>query len=157
MRRHSGQKLRGHIAAGERAKAFRHAGESIGINADNTQVLVRKVQEGFPFAAIEKFRKTTNFSIDEIAEWVRIPARTMSRRRVEGRLQPDESDRLLRASVVFEKAVELFEGDVPAATQWLQTSQPALGDHTPLEFTKTEVGAREVENLIGRLEHGVFT
>ena len=32
-----------------------------------------------------------------------------------------------------------------------------LGDVSPLEYAKTEVGAREVENLLGRIEHGVFS
>jgi uncharacterized protein (DUF2384 family) len=32
-----------------------------------------------------------------------------------------------------------------------------LGDVAPLEMAATETGAREVENLIGRLEHGVFS
>jgi uncharacterized protein (DUF2384 family) len=32
-----------------------------------------------------------------------------------------------------------------------------LDDTSPLDFSRTEIGAREVEDLIGRLEHGVFT
>jgi len=79
------------------------------------------------------------------------------RRKSEGRLKPDESDRLVRASRLFDKAVDLFEGDAPAATQWFKTSQPALAGQAPIQFARTEVGAREVEDLIGRLEHGVFT
>lgn len=69
----------------------------------------------------------------------------------------EESERLLRLSSVFEKAVELFEGDVAAAVNWLVSPRKALGDHTPLEYSRTELGAREVEGLIGRLEHGVFS
>jgi uncharacterized protein (DUF2384 family) len=40
---------------------------------------------------------------------------------------------------------------------WLRSPNRALGGESPLALSKTEVGAREVENLIGRLEHGVFT
>ena len=36
-----------------------------------------------------------------------------------GRLAPDESERLLRVSAVFENAVELLEGDVAGAVTWL--------------------------------------
>ena len=70
--------------------------------------------------------------------------------------EPDESDRLLRASRVFGRALELFEGDPEAARRWLGLPQPALGGATPLAFARTEAGAREVEDLVGRLEHGVF-
>ena len=56
----------------------------------------------------------------------------------------------------LDMAVALFEGDIAAARKWLQMPQRGLGGETPLDFASTEVGAREVENLIGRLEHGVF-
>lgn len=58
---------------------------------------------------------------------------------------------------VIARAIELFEGDRAAARIWLTTHHRALGDHTPLEFAKTDVGAIEIENLIGRLEHGIPT
>jgi putative toxin-antitoxin system antitoxin component (TIGR02293 family) len=70
-------------------------------------------------------------------------------------LRPDESDRLVRAARVFSQAVGLFEGDGNAARQWLTVPQPALGGSTPWEYAATDLGAREVEGLIGRLEHGI--
>jgi putative toxin-antitoxin system antitoxin component (TIGR02293 family) len=79
------------------------------------------------------------------------------RRKASGRLQPDESERLLRISSVFERALELFEGDVQRARRWLSTPSKELDGTSPLDFARTEIGAREVEDLIGRLEHGVFT
>lgn len=69
----------------------------------------------------------------------------------------NESDRLLRAAALFEKSVELFDGDRSEAMRWLQSPQRALGGVEPLHFARTEGGAREVEELIGRLEHGVFS
>ena len=57
---------------------------------------------------------------------------------------------------IFDMAIKLFEGDIAGAQKWLETPQPGLGGETPLDFASTEVGSREVENLIGRLEHGVF-
>ncbi len=72
-------------------------------------------------------------------------------------LQRDDRDRLIRAARVVDKAVGLFEGDRRAAIEWLQTPQPALAGQKPLDFAQTDIGAREVEDLIGRLEHGIFT
>jgi putative toxin-antitoxin system antitoxin component (TIGR02293 family) len=51
----------------------------------------------------------------------------------------------------------LFDGDRDAAKSWLAEPQRALGGHVPLAMAGTEVGAREVERVMGRLEHGVFT
>ena len=68
-----------------------------------------------------------------------------------------ESDRLLRTARLFRLAVDLFDGDRQAARQWLQTPKRALGGATPLDHAATEVGAREVEDLVGRAEHGVVS
>jgi putative toxin-antitoxin system antitoxin component (TIGR02293 family) len=52
-------------------------------------------------------------------------------------------------------AIRLFEGGLAEARTWLLSPHAALGNELPLEFATSEVGAREVENLIGRLEHGI--
>jgi putative toxin-antitoxin system antitoxin component (TIGR02293 family) len=52
-------------------------------------------------------------------------------------------------------ALQLFEGDLEEMRAWLTAPHSALADQAPLDFATTEVGAREVENLIGRLEYGV--
>lgn len=92
-----------------------------------------------------------------IADLIGLPQRTLMRRKAAGKLHPDESERMLRLSGVFEQAVELFEGDCDAGRRWLTTPSEELDNLTPLEMVRTGIGAREVEYLIGRLEHGVFT
>jgi putative toxin-antitoxin system antitoxin component (TIGR02293 family) len=129
----------------------------LGIRADNSVQIARLVQAGFPFSRLAKFQKGTGLTWEKIVRFVGIPQRTLTRRQIEGKLQPDESDRVWRAAAIFDMAVDLFEGDVAAATQWLLSPQAGLGGEVPLDFASTEVGAREVENLIGRLEDGVFT
>jgi putative toxin-antitoxin system antitoxin component (TIGR02293 family) len=71
--------------------------------------------------------------------------------------KPQPSDHDLRASRVFAKAIELFEGDRDAASKWMQTPLPALGGETPIDIARTELGARQAENLVGRIEHGVYS
>jgi len=63
----------------------------------------------------------------------------------------------LRSSRIFARAVDLFEGDHDAASEWMLSPLPALGGATPNDAVKTEIGARDVENLIGRIEHGVYS
>ena len=131
-------------------------GRTLGIGTDDALQIVRLVEAGFAYSRLAKFQKTTALSWDKIARFVAIPQRTLTRRQSEGRLQPDESDRVWRASRIFDLAVDLYEGDAVLARQWLQTPQAGLGNAIPLELAATEVGGREVENLIGRLEYGVF-
>jgi putative toxin-antitoxin system antitoxin component (TIGR02293 family) len=72
-------------------------------------------------------------------------------------LKPDESERVDRIERVYRLAIELFEGDKAEAVKWLKEPNRGLANQPPLDFSRTEIGAREVENLIGRLEHGVFS
>jgi putative toxin-antitoxin system antitoxin component (TIGR02293 family) len=129
----------------------------LGLEVDDPLKLVARVQKGLPYGALERFLRNTALSIIDLAQIVRIPVRTLMRRKAQRRLQPDESDRLLRASRIFGRALELFEGDIAAARRWLSTPLPAFGGARPIAVASTDVGAREVDNLIGRLEHGIPT
>ncbi|MGI8508571.1 MAG: type II RES/Xre toxin-antitoxin system antitoxin [Gemmatimonadaceae bacterium] len=119
--------------------------------------LVDQIQRGFTYAAFERFQRNTELPYRLLAQVVAIPERTLARRKESGRFEPDESDRLVRISRVFAHAIELFEGSSEGAREWLTSPLRAFGGRTPLEFASTDVGAMEVERLIGRLEYGLPT
>ncbi len=48
-------------------------------------------------------------------------------------------------------------GGIEAARQWLKSPQRGLGGVIPLDYAQTETGAREVENLLGRIDYGVYS
>jgi putative toxin-antitoxin system antitoxin component (TIGR02293 family) len=129
----------------------------LGLPQLDMQGLIKRVEQGFTFNTLLRFQRNVALPMREISEWLQIPLTTLNRRREQGRLHPDESDRILRATRVFGKALELFEGDAEAARRWLSSPQPGLGGAVPLTISKTDLGAREVEDLIDRLEYGVFT
>jgi putative toxin-antitoxin system antitoxin component (TIGR02293 family) len=118
---------------------------------------MESVEQGLRYRSLTILQKSMGLSTSEIAKAVDISERTLARRKNEGRLKQEESERLVRISRVFDKTVHLFEGDEQEATRWLRKPARALGEKTPLNFASTEIGAREVENLIGRLEDGVFS
>jgi len=116
---------------------------------------IRLVGRGLPWSALERFRRAAGWSLAELAPLIQVPLRTLDRRRRERRLRPDESDRLVRLARVFQQARALFEGDGAGARRWLETPVPAFAGLAPVELVTTDPGAREVEALIGRLEHGI--
>lgn len=134
----------------------RAAGSSLGLTATSTPHLIRELRRGLAFRALEFLSSESGIPVGEIAELVGIPPRTLARRKVSGRLAPAESERLLRVSRIFELAVGLFNGSFAEAVSWLRTPRRVLAGSTPLAYSATELGAREVETLIGQLEHGVF-
>lgn len=149
-------------SAPSRRVAFGRGGDSenylallLGLEVSETPELLKLIKEGLGYSSWENFIRNTDLSKEEVARLVQISSRTLSRRKEEGRLHPDESDRLIRAARIFALTSQLFDGDADSARRWLTMAQPALGGSTPLEYSSTEVGTREVEALIGRLEHGI--
>jgi putative toxin-antitoxin system antitoxin component (TIGR02293 family) len=129
----------------------------IGVKVKNPVDLIRHVEKGLAFTAVEALQQQMDLATKEMARLLDIKFRTFLRRKEAGRLLPAESDRVLRTSRLFARAQDLFDGNQKAARGWLMTPQRALGGAIPLEIAKTEVGAREVEQIIGRLEQGIFT
>ncbi len=117
-----------------------------------------RVKAGLPIAEFDSLRELLGLTVEGLAGKIGISIATLSRRRQGGQpLDAGHSDRLLRFARLFRLATELNDGDEDAARDWLSKPARALDGEAPLDRADTEVGAREVENLIGRLEHGVYT
>ncbi len=129
----------------------------LGIKTKTTMQLVQAINNGFSFVTLERVRRETGLPMERLAVSIGMSPRTLTRRKKEKKLSTAESDRLVTVSRLLVQAVELFEGDKAKALRWFMQSNRALGKLTPLEMAGTETGAREVENLIGRLEYGVFS
>ena len=85
-----------------------------------------------------------------------IPDRTLDRRIADGAtLKIEEADGIARLLRVVGMARRVFESDA-LADEWLRAPNPALDGHTPIRMARTDLGGREVEAVLGRIEHGVF-
>ncbi|MGH7563679.1 MAG: type II RES/Xre toxin-antitoxin system antitoxin [Gemmatimonadota bacterium] len=129
----------------------------IGLRVRDKLTLIEKIEAGFPYRTLERLQEALAISGVEIADVVSITPRTLTRRKKEGRLRQEESERVLRVARLVEQATRFHDGDLDQARFWLKSPKRALGGRTPLEMARTEVGAREVERLLGRLEHGVYS
>jgi len=129
----------------------------LGLRSFDTAALVKRLEEGISYAAFERLKRRLQVSSRELADAALITHRTLARRKNVGRMQPDESDRLVRLARVFSRAMELYGGNSDLARSWMKRPNRAFGEVSPFEMAKTDVGAREVENLIGRIEHGVIS
>ena len=79
----------------------------------------------------------------------------LARRKKEGRLNSEESAKVVRLARVVERAKEVFE-DLDAALDWLKAPNAALSRQTPLSLLDTDIGAESVMDTLGRIAHGVF-
>lgn len=114
----------------------------------------RRVEEGLPVGDLETLRDRLGVPTRVLAHILSIAPRTLSRRMAQGRLPADESDRLYRITRLTDLAAQVLGGD-EAAVAWMKEPNIALGEETPLEVARTEPGARMVEQVLGRIEHGI--
>jgi putative toxin-antitoxin system antitoxin component (TIGR02293 family) len=116
------------------------------------------IQKGLPSKAIDRLKKALNLNDDEISTTLGVSQKTISRLRSQPKkkLGVGVGDRLYRAAHVFSLATAVF-GDEEAAREWLRSPNIGLGNQVPLDLLSTDAGAREVEDLLGRIEHGVLS
>jgi len=118
--------------------------------------LIRKIQKGLRFSELETLQNSIGMPFEQLAAKLCISRSTLQRRKAAGRLSPDESDKVLRFARLLEHATDVF-GDVDKGRAWLKHPQYGLGGAVPLDYAETEIGAREVDNLLGRIDYGVYS
>jgi len=124
---------------------------------DDNAAMAAYVAEGVPVTNVMEFGRKAGFTAEELARILQIPPRTYARRVAgKARLKAPEGERAVRLMRLYEKARRIFGTD-ENTRGWFHGRIVALGGKTPLEFAQTEPGAREVENIIGRIEDGVFS
>ena len=95
------------------------------------------------------------YSEDEVFALV-VPKRTLARRKAANEpLTIEETDKALRLERIATQAERVF-GDAEKAHRWLRKAKRELRGETPLAFLASEAGARVVEEMLFRIEHGIF-
>lgn len=128
----------------------------LGRDVGTVHDLADRSRAGLPYGALEALQAQFGFAREEMAATLRVPLRTLARRKQAGRLSPAESDRLVRLARIAAHAATVLGSDAKAGT-WLHRPNRALGGEIPLALVDTDVGAREVEAVLGRIEHGEFS
>lgn len=116
--------------------------------------LARLVEERLPLTSIEALT-SNGLSDQEIYIYV-VPRRTLVHRRSKREpLTHDESDRAVRIARISSLSEEVF-GDDAKAGRWLRKNKARFDGRTPLEVSRTEAGARLVEEMLLQLDYGIF-
>ena len=125
--------------------------------SDTTHKLTRMVRQGLPPSAAEHIAEYYGLSYQQVSELIGISIRTLERHRRENKpLSPVQSDRLLRYARVAARTEAVFE-NTWAAQNWLKRANPALGGEIPMYLLDTEMGAKQVDDVLVRIEYGVYS
>lgn len=123
---------------------------------ENDLEMAALILSGLPAGVLRRVGAFLGLRAEKVGSIVNINEKTLERRlKAQARLKPDESERVARLMRIISLATSALESEAHAR-EWLQRPLRELGGRTPLQMTATEPGAREVERVLGRLEHGIF-
>lgn len=118
--------------------------------------IVEIVKAGLPVTELEDLRWNLDLPMEKLAAKVGLSKTTLHRRKDAGRLDAHASDRVMRFARLLGKAADVL-GSVEEGRHWLMSGQFGLGGAAPIDYASTEVGAREVEDLLTRIDYGVYS
>ncbi|MGH8681404.1 MAG: type II RES/Xre toxin-antitoxin system antitoxin [Burkholderiales bacterium] len=115
------------------------------------------IERGMPVSSADALKGSFAVPDGVLAELLGLSEKTLSRARAaQRRLDPVASDRLFRVARIGALAIDVLE-DEQRAISWLKRPQIGLGGRTPLALLTTDIGRDQVEKLLLRIEHGVYT
>ena len=129
----------------------------LGKSIKSSLELTDLIRKGLPAGSLLILGQKLDLKNAALSQKLGIPQRTLTRRLSKhSRLTAAESDRTVRLARMYATAVEMIGNDEKAA-KWLVTPNRALGGDLPIDQLDTDLGAKEVENILGRIAHGVYS
>jgi putative toxin-antitoxin system antitoxin component (TIGR02293 family) len=125
---------------------------------ENFPLTIASIRRGFPFTTVKQVAEDCQISETQVATYfLGISEPNLSAlKKSEQPLNPIQSDRLYRLSRLISRAVEVFE-NIDTARKWLKRPNQALGGIVPLDILDTDAGTEQVEELLNRIEYGVYS
>jgi putative toxin-antitoxin system antitoxin component (TIGR02293 family) len=116
--------------------------------------IIERIQNGLPIAALDRISHGLAPS-DANFKYLIVPRATLARRKKRREnLSVDESDRVVRLVKIWVFARDVWGGD-DAARAFLFRPHMILEGHRPIDVAlATDIGARLVEDILGRLKYG---
>ncbi len=129
--------------------------ETVGMPSRGPE-LYQLLHEGLPYTVFNTLADLSGLDKKKFAEVITISPASLQRRKGK-RFTAQESDKLYRYARLYKAAEELFEGDKLATRAWLNKPVQGLGHRRPIDMLATSAEMEAVLDLVGRLEHGVFS
>jgi len=130
-------------------------GHWLGLQPPATEGEILRIVEGRMAPSVVKRLVALGLERSEIDKVV-IPSRTLQHRRSRReKLTVEESDRVLRLIRVLSLAETVY-GSRELALAWLRKPHARLDGRTPLSLLRTYTGSRIVEELLIRIDEGMF-
>lgn len=116
-----------------------------------------KIEQGFPFAAYLDFQHETGFSRTDMARCLSVSTRYLQNKTKADTLNKPASERLIVMTRIWDAGLVTFDGNKEVLNQWFRRPLMPLHGRTPLQLMTNFIGMEEVRQLLGRIQHGVYS
>lgn len=127
--------------------------ELLGVTTSEQRQAIDALLGGLPAVGWKHVTDALGVSDQQLAEVVGLSISTLTRRKREGSFTPEESERLLRVAGLAAKAESVFTSP-ERVRSWFATPNHQLTGETPLSYSRTSIGATEVDRVLERILDG---
>ena len=119
--------------------------------------IIEQAQQGVLTGAVDALANLLNLSFRDMAAVLQVAERTLHRLRHEGQLDRQTSERLLLLENLAAHGLLVFDGRADALADWLRYPLPELKNQPPLQLLTTISGFTLVDDVLTRIEYGVYS
>jgi len=112
-------------------------------------------RKGISMKVLKKIQQFTSLSSKEIAQILPVSERQLVRYSKDHILRKDISAHLIQIVKLFDRGYDLFGED--KFQKWIRSPIIALNDKRPVDFMDTPIGINMIEDILGRIEHGIYS
>lgn len=118
--------------------------------------LLKLARKGIPKKSLLALAKQISLTIEEVASVLHISERTLQRYTPSTLVKTEYADRAIELALLYERGIDVL-GSEKAFSGWIKSPNMALGGEIPFDLLDTRIGFTMVSDILGRIEHGVFS
>lgn len=119
--------------------------------------IIEQARQGVSAHQVDQLTQLLQVSFKEMATLLQIAERTLHRFRSEGHLDQQASERLLLLENLTAHGLLVFDGRSDALADWLRYPLRELTNQPPLTLLTTISGFGLVDDVLTRIEYGVYS
>ena len=117
---------------------------------------LRLIKKGIPKKALDRTMQMMGFSLEEMSSILHISERTLRRYDDKSRLNVEQSERIIELNSLYHFGIEVLS-TLDNFKIWINSPILALGQQKPKDFLDTSLGINMLKNILGRIQHGVYS
>ena len=114
------------------------------------------VKDGISKDSLEILKKKAGLDYDKLAKALSVTRATLINKKNQEKFNASLSERILSLADIYSYGYEVFEEE-ERFNRWMFNHNQALGGITPFQLIDNQFGREEIKNLIGRIDHGVYS